>query len=287
MDEGTAFRRLVVALGASRESLAALGTWFDLAARLRAEMAGLFVEDADLARMAALPFTRVVGFGSVARDFDPPTWERLLRGLEEEARRSLDELARRRALPCSFRAVRGAAATALLENVGRGDLVVLEHAVFGRAAVQALEVLEACEASVLYLRPEARTGREVFVEAGDGAGPLATAAHLAAASGRGLAVIVRGADGERERAAVASVRRLAPPDVPVRAVTVGQHVRLAASLREERGAILVSFADALERPASGADEQACSLLVVRPARAAGAAARKDGPARPDAPTSTA
>ncbi|MBY0278304.1 hypothetical protein K2Z84_23495, partial [Candidatus Binatia bacterium] len=80
------FRRLVVALGASRDGLASLATWADLAARMRADLAGLFVEDEELQRMAGLPFARVVAPGTVARAFDPQTCERLMRSAAAAAR---------------------------------------------------------------------------------------------------------------------------------------------------------------------------------------------------------
>lgn len=259
------FRRLVVALGASRASLATLGTWADLAARLRADLAGLFVEDADLMRMAGLPFARVVGFGSVVRTFDAETYERLLRSAQAEARALLETLARERSLAWSFRAVRGAVATTLVANVESGDLVVLEHAVFGAAAVHALR---AGGASVLYLRPDVQRGREVFVVASDGEDPaLAAAAQLAAASGRRLTILVRGDGPERERAAAASAARVVPAGLPVRVLDVPTGVPLARVLEHERGAILVASAEtAADVLGASEDEPALpfSLLLVRP-----------------------
>ncbi len=270
--EDPTFRRLVVALGASRASLATLGTWADLAARLHADLAGLFVEDADLMRMAGLPFARVVGYGSVARAFDAETCERLLRSAQAEARALLETLARQRSLSWSFRAVRGAVTTALVTNVESGDLVVLEHAVFGAAAVHALR---AGDASVLYLRPDVQRGREVFVVAKEGEEPaLAAGAQLAAASGRGLALLVRADRPERESEAAASAARVVPADVPMRVLRVPEGVPLARILEQERGAILVASAEtAADVLGAGGDEPTLgfSVLLVRPRAAEGEA----------------
>ena len=65
--EGTAapaIRRILVALDASTHSLAALETAAGLAARLEAELVGLFVEDINLLRAAELPFARETSFYS-------------------------------------------------------------------------------------------------------------------------------------------------------------------------------------------------------------------------------
>ncbi len=57
----TAIQRILLALDASPQSVAALDTATELAGRLGAELTGLFVEDTDLLRMAALPFAAEIG----------------------------------------------------------------------------------------------------------------------------------------------------------------------------------------------------------------------------------
>jgi len=54
------FLRILVALDATEDSLTSLDLATRLAAKLRAELEGLFVEDINLLRMADLPCTRVV-----------------------------------------------------------------------------------------------------------------------------------------------------------------------------------------------------------------------------------
>lgn len=271
---GASFRRLVVALGASRDSLAALATWAELAARLRADLEGVFVEDADLQRMAGLPFARVVAPGTVARAFDPETFERLMRSAAATARAAVEAEARARAIPFSFRTVRGVAAAALPENVARGDLVVVEHAAFGAAGWQAVR---ACRGSVLYVRPEARRGGEVLVLArdvlGDGAAAdvlLGAAAELAAASARPLVLLLHDGDGERRRRAEDVLARRAP-GVPARvrvldAEAGADRAPLADVVRGVRGGILVASPAALaELFADGGLEgdPGCSVLLLQ------------------------
>ena len=65
------YRRILVALDASPHSLAALEAAAELAASLRAELIGLFVEDANLLRVAGFPFAREFGaYTAQAREID-------------------------------------------------------------------------------------------------------------------------------------------------------------------------------------------------------------------------
>ena len=83
-------RRILVALDASHHSLAALDAAAELAASLEAELQGLFVEDANLLRLAGLPVARVVRypFATPARP-DPVRMERELRVQAAQARQAL------------------------------------------------------------------------------------------------------------------------------------------------------------------------------------------------------
>ena len=58
-------QRILVALDASTDSLAALDAAAKLAQCLQAELVGLFVEDVNLLYMAGLPFTRELRFPSL------------------------------------------------------------------------------------------------------------------------------------------------------------------------------------------------------------------------------
>lgn len=119
-------RRILVALDATAESLAALDAAADLAERLRAELLGLFVEDIDLVNLAALPFTREIDLaaGTVA-DINLHTVERQFRVQKKKVRSALEKAAEARRLTWSFRTVRGQVTTELLKAAPGVDLVTV------------------------------------------------------------------------------------------------------------------------------------------------------------------
>jgi len=129
-DEGARVERIVVAFDTSPLGRAALEAAAALAAALGAEVAGLFVEDLDLVRMAELPFTRELGLTSaVTRPIDTPDIERALRLQAQQTRRTLEALAAEFNLRWSFQTVRGQVLSAVMECVHEPDVVV-----FGKAA---------------------------------------------------------------------------------------------------------------------------------------------------------
>jgi hypothetical protein len=109
-----ALRRLLVAIeppNLSRQPLAAVR---ELAQSLQLELAGLFVENLNLLRLAALPITREVGAVSgVVRTIDVVDVERALRAQAQQMRGLFSGLAAELDLPWSFRVERGE----LLERV--------------------------------------------------------------------------------------------------------------------------------------------------------------------------
>lgn len=119
-------RRMLMALDASASGLAAVEAAAALAARLEAELLGLFVEDINLLRLAALPFAREVGFLSAAtRRLDSAGMERALRAQAARAEAVLLEAAERRNVRCSFRVVRGEVTAQLLAATQDIDLVAV------------------------------------------------------------------------------------------------------------------------------------------------------------------
>jgi len=117
--------RVMLAIGSNAPPIGSMQIALHLAAALEAELASVFVEDVDLLRVAALPFSQEVGLVSAsARPLDPAHVEAMLRRRAEQARRALAELAADSRLKWSFRVARG---TMLLEVMGaasRADVVV-------------------------------------------------------------------------------------------------------------------------------------------------------------------
>lgn len=112
-----------------------------LAGELRAEVAGLFVEEADLLRLAALPISREVGIASEAvRGIDMEATVRLLQRRADECRRLLAAEAARANLPWSFTVTQGRLVEVAHAAAAGADLVVVgpvrtavQHAVGTRA----------------------------------------------------------------------------------------------------------------------------------------------------------
>ena len=119
-------RRILVALDASSNSLAALETAARLASRLKAELIGLFVEDIDLLRVAEFPFTRQVGlFSSTFQRLDLPELERQLRAQANQIRKALMAIAERSHVPWQFRVARGSVGLEVLAAGAKADLTIV------------------------------------------------------------------------------------------------------------------------------------------------------------------
>lgn len=122
-------RRILVALDASPHSLSALEAAATLAARFRAELLGLFVEDINLLRSAQLPFAREVGlFSGTLRGLDSQRVERQLHARAVRARQALAAVAERAQVQWSFRTTSGQIVPELLAAALDVDLVILGKA---------------------------------------------------------------------------------------------------------------------------------------------------------------
>ena len=122
-------RRILVALDGSPHSLAALKAAAEMAARLHAELTGIFVEDINLLRLAGFPFACEVGSSSATRhELDRGAMERKLKASAERARHAMTETAGRLRIHWSFRVARGSVPAVLLASSSSADLVVLGRA---------------------------------------------------------------------------------------------------------------------------------------------------------------
>ena len=117
--------RIVVTCDTSPLGSAALAAAAALARQLDAELAGLFVEDINLLRMAALPFAREYALASAAaRRVEAAELERSLRLQADALRKALARAAQASRVPWSFQVMRGALLDSVLEMMREPDLAV-------------------------------------------------------------------------------------------------------------------------------------------------------------------
>lgn len=122
-------RRILVALDASGLEPTHLETASLLARRLRATIRGLFVEDINLLRLAALPFSTQIDLQTGGRQpFETRDLERQMQSLAVIAQQRLAEAAKRQSIEWSFDTVRGAVAQEIAAAAENADLVILEGA---------------------------------------------------------------------------------------------------------------------------------------------------------------
>ena len=92
-----------------------------LAQEMQAELLGLFIEDVELLRFAALPFAREVGFPSAAlRAIDLAALERQLRAQADGLRQALAAALDPTAVSWSFRVARASPANAVEAALAEG-----------------------------------------------------------------------------------------------------------------------------------------------------------------------
>lgn len=155
-------RRILVALDASPHSMAALEAAVELAARFRAELLGLFVEDINLLRLAEWPFAREVGlYSATRRRLDVQEVELQLRAQTARIRRIFTTLTERTHVRCAFRVTRGAVASEVLTAASEADILILGKRGLsltapGRLGSTARSVLSEAPGLALILQQEAR-----------------------------------------------------------------------------------------------------------------------------------
>lgn len=127
--------RVLVLLDASRASQAALEAAAALAATLRSELQAVFVEEADLLRSAAYPFTREIGsLSGQPRPLETGALETSLRRRAARIRRAAEQAAARAQIRCSLEVRRGSVRREVLAVTTPGDVLVLGKTGWSAAA---------------------------------------------------------------------------------------------------------------------------------------------------------
>jgi hypothetical protein len=215
----------------------------------------VFVEDTDLLRVAALPFTREVGLVSGAvRPLEPGDVEGALRRRAEQARRSLADLAESARVKWSFRVARGTLQGEVLAAAGRADVVVTgERPRAGRGRP----------------RVAAQTVTAVFEPTEAGHRALSIALRLAEGQLQALSLLVpaaAGSDLARLRELAAQALRVAPGLANVELLSsrqAGEVIRLSRQ-RASRALVLPasSLSDGDEQVRLLVEESTCPLVLV-------------------------
>lgn len=204
--------RILVALDASPQSLTTMEVAVELAARLDAELVGIFVEDINLLRLAQFPFAREVGFYSASlRQLDNLNIERQLRAQARWVQRSLGLLADRAEVRWTFRVSRGAIPAELLAAALDADLIILGRTGWSgrrRLGSTARMIITQAPRQALIIHRGVRLGLPVVVLY-DGS-PIArkalAAAHLVWIPGSLLTVLLLADEVERAQQLQADVQ---------------------------------------------------------------------------------
>lgn len=245
-------RRILVALDASWRSLEALEGVVELASRLRADLEGLFVEDADLLRLAAAASATRFLFPTASEEpLSGSHMERELKALAEGARRELARMAGESRVRWSFRIVRGRLPAEILSAAGEADLISLSLG--GAAWVKgagfrfgsAPRASRGTPPSFLQVRLPSLKASPVLVvyEGSQGAeDALRLAAQVAEAYGSRLTVLLPSPSGHLSAEMEAEVLHLlagAHLQFRCRAIDPGDPLDFMRAVRAEEGGVLV------------------------------------------------
>lgn len=237
-DDDRKVTRILVVLDASEQSRAAIDAAARLAAELHAELVGLFVEETDFMRFAALPSGGwVVGALPVDRPVSAAAMRRAIRAQAESARASLAHAAERLRLSWSFRTVTGSVRETLEAESSRCDVVAVSRS--RRHREPAWSRLTQC--SVLLVRAERPVKRPVVLCVERGAEALDTAIQIAKASRRPLSVFAPDTGKSSAKATKGLVDRLGRSGLPfeARSVDVGDIAGAARAIRLARPGLLI------------------------------------------------
>ncbi|MDA1101439.1 MAG: hypothetical protein O2967_20940 [Proteobacteria bacterium] len=125
--ENARYRRVLLQMDASSHCRETLDAAVDIAAHLRADLQGIFVEDSDLVSVGGLDFVREFSFSSAtAHALDKQTLDAQLKALAASARRQLEQAGTRRKVTVAFQTVRGDFQTEMANAARDADLIIAE-----------------------------------------------------------------------------------------------------------------------------------------------------------------
>ena len=203
----TDIKRILVALDTSAHSHAALEAAAIMAARLDAELLGLFVQDMELLQLAQLPFAREVGLTSAGRrPIDPRSMEVSLKAQAQMAKSAFEAAAQRHGLQCSFRVTRGHVVSELVAASADVDLLALGTSghmeIAGRRLGSTVRgIVASASCSVLIEQRAKGAGAALLLLYEDSPSAdraLARARQLAVVRGGDLVIVLTGDEATRE-----------------------------------------------------------------------------------------
>lgn len=133
------YRRVLLQMDTSTHCREALDVAVEIAASLRVELQGIFIEDSDLISVGGLDFVREFSLSSpTARTLDNRTLDAQLKALARVARRQLERAGMLRKVAVGFQTVRGNVGKEIANAIKDSDLVIVEgtgrlHARYYRA----------------------------------------------------------------------------------------------------------------------------------------------------------
>jgi len=253
-------RRVLLAMQSAEPPPELLSTATALARRLQSELTGLFVEDLDLLRLAALPFAREIGLASgVSRPLDVHVVERALQRQAEQLRRQLAARAHELSLPWSFQTARGTLLEQALSVAAELDLIV-----FGRRWRPGMRA-----AGALFQPTAGHTVSALFDASEAGSRVLAAARELAQGQSEQLCLLVPAGSA----ASIQALRHHAadllelPPEAPRVQPVALEAGDLARQVRQRRsGALVLSsrvLPDATRQIRMLLEVADCTVVLVR------------------------
>jgi hypothetical protein len=271
-----AIERVVVSLDAAADNRGAIEIAARLAARAKAPLHGIFIEDEELLHVAALPFTCQLAPGIGMQPFTVEDTELQLKAAAERVRREFVAAAQRHQVEASFAVVRGGS-EAVLSGISARDLVVA--GTLGRPIAGHFRIECRCWSSIEFAPGPFLLARHGEDAAGsvilllDDRGPasarlLATAAQVAEAGDGALTVICPAAVADAADFTDWLAERLAGFAVRLRVeVAPGEPEALRRRIGELGCRLLAFEAGSLEGGAGRLREFverfACDILVVR------------------------